>query len=95
MRGRSRPAAHAVITGDVARVFETVRDMSDEATARPIPPGTDLLLDAAFLLPKRRINRVRQTLTSAAANLLREGCSVSLTGPWPPYSFASLDDANG
>jgi hypothetical protein len=85
----------AVVATDVVRVFETMHDMADEAATRPIPAGTNLLLDAAFLLPKGRINRVRQALTSAAATLLSEGCSISLTGPWPPYSFASLDKPNG
>lgn len=85
----------ARVAGDVAKVFETLRDASDEAAVRPIAPGTTLLLEAAFLLPQRRVTELRRALTKAAANLLREGCAVSLTGPWPPYSFASLDKANG
>ena len=61
------------------------------AHARTAPPGTNLLLDAAFLVNTRQSAAFRRTLTRAAASLLRDGCPVSLTGPWPPYSFAAAD----
>ncbi len=86
---------NARVAEDAAHVFEILRGISDEAASRPIPPGANLLLDAAFLVPKRRTATLQRTLTDAAAGLLREGCPVSLTGPWPPYSFASLDGNNG
>jgi hypothetical protein len=82
------------VAADVASVFETLRGLSDDVATRAIEPGTNLLLDAAFLIPKRRTAPLQKTLTAAAAPLLREGCAVSLTGPWPPYSFAALDTSD-
>ena len=92
---RQETERNARIAGDAAAAFEILRGMSDETAARPIPPGTTLLLDAAFLVPKRRTVALQRALADAAASLLREGCPVSLTGPWPPYSFASLDKNHG
>lgn len=86
---------NARVAKDAAHVFEILRNLSDEAASRAIPPGTNLLLDAAFLVSKGRTAALQRTLTDAAAGLLREGCPVSLTGPWPPYSFASLDGNSG
>lgn len=79
------------IAAEAVKTFEALRTLSDAATTRPIEPGTNLLLDAAFLVPKRRTSALEPTLTEAASDLLRDGCPVSLTGPWPPYSFASLE----
>lgn len=80
---------NARIADEAARVFDALRDLADASAARPVPAGTSLLLDAAFLVPRRRTAALRRALTRSAAVLLREGCPISLTGPWPPYSFAS------
>ncbi len=57
-------------------------------TARELPMGDGpLLLDAAFLVRRRRSGRFRQTVARRARELASEGYRVSLTGPWPPYSF--------
>ena len=88
-RDRSERARR--VATEAARVFERLDALADASTARPIPPGTNLLLDAAFLIPKRRTAALRRTLTEQAQVLLDDGCQISLTGPWPPYSFASID----
>jgi len=72
-------------------VFDALQTVADESIARPIEPGTNLVLDAAFLVGKPRTAAFRQALKRTAAGLLRDGCRVSLTGPWPPYSFASIE----
>jgi hypothetical protein len=72
-------------------VFEALERVADAARANPAPGGTNLLLDAAFLVDARKTAAFRRTLTRESAELLRDGCPVSLTGPWPPYSFASAD----
>jgi Gas vesicle synthesis protein GvpL/GvpF len=82
----------ARVKNDAVAVFETLRELADESTLRPVEPGTNLLVDAAFLVGTGRTSRFQQALKRAAAGLLRDGCQVSLTGPWPPYSFASVDD---
>lgn len=81
----------ARVVTDAAAVFDKLRLLADDAKTRPVEVGTTLLLDAAFLIADEATSAFQQTLTAAAAGLLRDGCPVSLTGPWPPYSFASLD----
>ncbi|MBI4266005.1 MAG: GvpL/GvpF family gas vesicle protein, partial [Acidobacteria bacterium] len=50
-------------------------------------PGSRLLLDAAFLVPRRRAAAFRSELRRHARALAASGLAVSLTGPWPPYNF--------
>jgi hypothetical protein len=76
---------------DAAAVFDRLRTMADDATARPVEAANALLLDAAFLVPTADTEAFHHALTAAAAGLLRDGCAVTLTGPWPAYSFASLE----
>lgn len=53
----------------------------DGATAPP-------LLDAAFLVPVRQRARFRAAAKRLAARCAGTGAEMTLTGPWPPYSFA-------
>jgi Gas vesicle synthesis protein GvpL/GvpF len=89
-RERTKRAA-----ADAMRVFETLRKVADQATTRPVEPGLNVLLDAALLVKRRNVPALRRLLARAAAGLLEEGCPVSLTGPWPAYSFAALRDGHG
>jgi hypothetical protein len=88
---RETTERNARVSQSVSEVFEQLSAIAVDARARTAPPGTNLLLDAAFLVNTRRSAAFRRTLTRAASDLLRDGCPVSLTGPWPPYSFASTD----
>jgi hypothetical protein len=81
----------ARVQTDAAAVFDKLRTMADDATSRPVEPAGALVLDAAFLVRSGDTDAFRDALTEAAAGLLRDGCPVTLTGPWPPYSFASLE----
>ena len=70
------------------------RAMSREATesrrrkaTEQATPGSRLLLDAAFLVPKTKANSFRRTLRRHARTLSGSGLVVSLTGPWPAYNF--------
>ena len=76
---------------DALTSFEALAKLADAATSRPVDPAGSLLCDGALLVPPSRVEAVREALTRSAERLLRDGCPVSLTGPWPPYSFASLD----
>jgi hypothetical protein len=49
--------------------------------------GGPLLLDAAFLVPASRSARFRSLAAREARTLDREGYRVTLSGPWPAYSF--------
>jgi hypothetical protein len=74
-----------------AASYEALRSLADDATIRGVEPGGNLILEAALLMQPSRVDALKQALAAAAAGLLRDGCPVSLTGPWPPYSFASVD----
>lgn len=76
------------------QVTATLRALSAVATdARPrdIANAPDdkrrLLMDAAFLVPRKRAVRFRTAVKRHARELARSGYRVQLTGPWPPYSF--------
>ena len=46
-----------------------------------------LLLDAAFLVPRGRSRRFNATIARESRALAERGYHVTMTGPWPPYSF--------
>jgi hypothetical protein len=46
-----------------------------------------LLLDAAFLVPRSRAKAFQSLVAREAKSLARHGYGLTLTGPWPPYSF--------
>ena len=81
-----------------ARARETVAALYDRLAARsrlakrrlagdlPVQGGP-LLLDAAFLVPRGRAVSFRALATRESRALARLGYGVTLTGPWPPYSF--------
>jgi hypothetical protein len=46
-----------------------------------------LLLDAAFLVPRSRAKAFQSLVAREAKSLSRHGYGLTLTGPWPPYSF--------
>jgi hypothetical protein len=90
--GRREAAARATrVREDAAAAYEALEQLADAGRLRPTDKGGSLVLDAAFLVPATRVEAMRETLTRRAARLLDDGCPVSLTGPWPPYSFASVD----
>jgi hypothetical protein len=79
---------------DAAASFDELAKLADAATSRPVDPAGNLLCDGAFLVKPARVADLRDALTRSAERLLGDGCPVSLTGPWPPYSFASMDATN-
>ncbi|HEV3190136.1 MAG TPA: GvpL/GvpF family gas vesicle protein [Polyangiaceae bacterium] len=49
--------------------------------------GRTVLLDAAFLVPRSRTAKFRAVVAREARSLAPQGYGLTLTGPWPPYSF--------
>jgi hypothetical protein len=49
--------------------------------------GGPLLLDAAFLVPKARGASFKALAAREARGLSRQGYAMTVTGPWPPYTF--------
>ena len=69
---------------DLSRLgSDAVRRAASELPAR----GGPLLLDAAFLVPRTRVARFRRTVAHKAKTLAAYGYRVTLSGPWPAYSF--------
>jgi gas vesicle protein GvpL/GvpF len=75
---------------EAGRTFRQLTLAADAARRRPPPPEegrTAILLDAAFLVRRKRAGRFRRLAEGAAARLAGDGCHLTLTGPWPPYNF--------
>jgi hypothetical protein len=82
-------AEHA--RGTMARLYDRLAAkarLAKRRTASDLPiEGGPLLLDAAFLVPRSRSATFRAAVARDARALERQGYGVTLTGPWPPYSF--------
>jgi hypothetical protein len=53
---------------------------------RPVKGGP-LLLDASFLVPRSRSVRFRALVGRESTALASQGYLVTMSGPWPPYTF--------
>ena len=77
---------------DADALFETLDRVADDSRRRtPAVEGATsrMVLDAAFLVPRRDARRFRATVATAAPPLEARGFTLSLTGPWPPYHFVA------
>lgn len=81
------------------RLYRAMRREATEALRRTAmedaAPGSRLLLDAAFLVPRQRSATFRRSLRREAKQLDAVGVAVSLTGPWPPYNFIEIAARRG
>ena len=46
-----------------------------------------MLLDAAFLVPRARSATFKALAARESKALARHGYGLTVTGPWPPYTF--------
>ena len=89
---RDRAATLIARSRDVTSdVFETLAARATEARRRsaadlPAGGGT-LLLDGAFLVPRSAAAGFRAAAGREGRVLARDGYELTLTGPWPAYSF--------
>jgi hypothetical protein len=75
---------------DADRVFADLSRRARDARRRePVqtPDGARLLLDAAFLVPRRGEEAFLATARRWSERLAGEGRQLAVTGPWPPYNF--------
>ncbi|HUR33655.1 MAG TPA: GvpL/GvpF family gas vesicle protein [Vicinamibacterales bacterium] len=74
-----------------AELFDALAAHAAEARRRPATElsagGGPLVLDAALLVPRTRSTKLKAVAARQARALSSSGYAVSLTGPWPPYSF--------
>jgi hypothetical protein len=75
----------------VAGLFDRLAAKSGDAkrrTASELPvQGGPLLLDAAFLVPRGRAVSFQALAARESKALARQGYGLTVTGPWPPYTF--------
>ncbi len=75
---------------EVDELYERLAKTSRDAHRRAAPSrelAGRVFLDAVFLVPKAKVEKLKSTVASSAERLVEQGFDVSLTGPWPAYSF--------
>jgi len=73
-------------------LFDRLAAKADDARRRPPPPGEigkRVLLDAAFLLPRKRSKAFQALVRGEAKKLADRDYQLTLTGPWPAYTFVT------
>lgn len=75
----------------VAELYDRLSARASDSTRRsagepPMASGP-LLLDAAFLVPRSRAKAFQALVAREARRLAGRGYGLTLSGPWPPYSF--------
>lgn len=78
------------------RIIDTLaRTSSDMRRRESIEqvPGSRVLLDAAWLVPKRSTTTFQRRVRSLAGQARRAGYEIVLTGPWPPYHFVDRGES--
>lgn len=75
----------------VAELYDRLAERATLAKRRSVAAMAGqravLLLDAVFLVPRTRAASFRTVAGRQARRLKPEGYLISVTGPWPPYSF--------
>jgi hypothetical protein len=79
-------AVNALMTA-LSDVADDVRDRTEALTAGAVSSAA--LLDAAFLVARNAEPRFEQAARRMAQPLADRGFRVSVTGPWPCYSFVA------
>jgi hypothetical protein len=79
-----------IASGVAAAVFDELSPFAKDTRRRSdAPPGVvPPLLDAAFLVPSANRAGFRTAARRAAKACAEAGAEMTLTGPWPAYSFA-------
>lgn len=79
----------------VERLEKALAPHVTETLRRGGNAGSSLLLDVACLVAPDRETGFAAAVAHLAEELRPQHLDVELTGPWPPYSFASLDAGMG
>ena len=68
--------------------LEAKSKLARRRSASELPvQGGPLLLDAAFLVPRARAAAFKVLTAREARTLSRQGYGMTVSGPWPPYTF--------
>lgn len=72
----------------VEQVYRKLGDVAKESLRKEAGlPGSHLVLDAAFLVPRSQQPRFEREAARLAASAGSMGCDLVLSGPWPAYHF--------
>jgi hypothetical protein len=85
----TRPATPAARRAARALIAD-LEGYADRVVQRP-SAAAHVLYDGALLVSRACERDLGNAVRQWAPRLTPVGCRVSLTGPWPPYSFVSLD----
>ena len=78
------------VSGEVIR--EPIAAQPAAASARDVPEGTRAVLKLTLLLPRQGRDERMAHIEEIAGRYTPQGYQFELTGPWPPYSFASMTE---
>jgi hypothetical protein len=83
LASRARETVAALFDRLAARSGDARRRAASEMPAQ----GGPLLLDAAFLVTRARAATFKALAARESKALARQGYGLSISGPWPPYTF--------
>ncbi len=87
---RRQAAADARRTVDY--VFARLNRMAKDSVRKDTDaPGSRLVLDAAFLVPRSKQPAFERECARLASSAGGAGCELVLSGPWPAYHFVGRD----
>jgi hypothetical protein len=87
----AQPSSRSTDARRVAREsVAELKEYADRVVQRP-SEAAHVVYDGALLVSRAREQDLRNAVRQLAPRLALVGCRISLTGPWPPYSFVSLD----
>ena len=75
-------------------LLDELRPLAEAVTELDIPPsreGLPVVLDAALLVQRERVEELRRVVAAHATELGGIGIRAQLTGPWAPYRFVAED----
>ena len=75
-------------------LLETLSPHVAESVRRGGAPGSSLLLDVAYLVAPAAEAGFLAAVADLRERLTPDALEVEVSGPWPPYSFASLEDGD-
>jgi hypothetical protein len=90
---QSKQAIRAASQRIAREAYAALEPLSREAMLRPLTPpasapaDTTLVLNAAFLVERARLDAFRAELTKHMRSGEPRGLTFDFTGPWPPYNF--------
>jgi hypothetical protein len=95
LMARAKEPRHTGTATPIARrvareLIAELKEYADQVVRRP-SDAAHILYDGALLVSRARERDLGNAVRQWTPRLAPVGCRISLTGPWPPYSFVSLD----